>query len=305
MEENIDDMIKKEEKIMEREIPLTVVKTINDYVDAINQDLNANFKKTIPYIKYLYKKNSLMEEWEINENEALERAHQIMEANFHQILYEIRSSLLLSPNESEFRKHLDKIFEPRHEEIKYVYKNIVIPKMDDDHKKVKNEEEAQVLQWLENSIETIGPQRTQKLLKMAIDEEDNNSEKTYIEKDLSEYALISNLSGCSRNEAMESVLPNEAKIETASIGGYEGKLVIVIKLDGYIWMHNDYYGSCGYCDGFLENEKEWTEDMLRKMYCFKTVEDALQYINETDDYSWEDLKSKTKEILKEIRNKEE
>lgn len=88
---------------------------------------------------------------------------------------------------------------------------------------------------------------------------------------------------------MKAALPDEAKIQFLKSGGYDGRVVFVIRLDGYIWLFTDYYGSCDHCDNFIDRKRQWTDDMLRKAYCFESADDALKYIARTDDFSWYDL----------------
>ena len=111
--------------------------------------------------------------------------------------------------------------------------------------------------------------------------------KPYIQKDLIDYGRIpTSVDAFNRAGWVEAALPEEASIQFRKSGGYTGVFVFVIRLNGYIWLFNDYYGSCSHCDSFIDREKEWTENMLRSAYCFESEEDALQYLEETDDFSW-------------------
>lgn len=76
----------------------------------------------------------------------------------------------------------------------------------------------------------------------------------------------------------------------------------MIRLDDHIWLFNDYYGSCSHCDNFIDRELDWLEDMLRKAYCFEAENDAIQYMAESNDFSWIDI-SET-EVTEMIRNPE-
>lgn len=133
-----------------------------------------------------------------------------------------------------------------------------------------------------------------------------SEEKTYIENDIDEYVSWDewNKDGSdfhpNRKQALEEVLPRDARIHIARTGDWSGELTIIIELEGYIWMHNDYYGTCNLCDGFIDKEKEWTKKTLRKLYCFETISDAIKYVKNSDDYSWYRLKRKTLDLLKKI-----
>lgn len=137
-------------------------------------------------------------------------------------------------------------------------------------------------------------------------------EKTYIKNDLEDYALWSKwfsdkskYNYLNRKRALELVLPEEAEIFIERNGGYQGEIVIVVKLDEYIWLHNDYYGSCSLCDNFIQREKEWTEKTLTKLYCFENVENAIKYVENSDDYSWtnswNNIKEKAISLLEELK----
>lgn len=105
-----------------------------------------------------------------------------------------------------------------------------------------------------------------------------------------------------REDALEEVLPNIAEIKTCRKGSYNGEISIVIRLKGEIWLYNDYFGSCSGCDYFLSDHNGWTEDMLRNAYCFETKEDAIDYMNNSEDYSWKKLKSCTINNIKELKD---
>lgn len=118
------------------------------------------------------------------------------------------------------------------------------------------------------------------------------AKQTYLKRDLIDYVPHERVeppeSGYGgRPEWVVHNLPLSAAIQYWMEGGYQGKLAYVIRLDGYIWIFNDYYGSCSHCDAFIDNERNYTEDMLRKAYCFASKADALEYVRSTDDYSWE------------------
>lgn len=127
-------------------------------------------------------------------------------------------------------------------------------------------------------------------------------DKPYKEKDLIDEAdkPIHIAEPSSRAVALEKVLPNRTKIRTNRTGTYQGKMSFVIYLDGEIWLHNDYYGSCSGCDEFLANPDGWTEDMLRKAYCFDNKEKAIEYLEDTDDYSWEEILTDTIDTVREL-----
>lgn len=109
-----------------------------------------------------------------------------------------------------------------------------------------------------------------------------------------------------RTTALEAVLPDEAEIHSAASGDYQGEMVHVIELAGYIWMAHDYYGSCSYCDGFIDNTVGWTTSQVRRFYCFEEPSDAIEYVGSTDDWGYEatELKPEAKRILTEEINDE-
>lgn len=88
-----------------------------------------------------------------------------------------------------------------------------------------------------------------------------------------------------RRNWVDAALPEEAHIQSIRSGGYQGQVAFVIRLDDYIWLFTDYYGSCSHCDNFIDRELSWLEDMLRKAYCFETEDDAIMYMAESNDFS--------------------
>lgn len=128
------------------------------------------------------------------------------------------------------------------------------------------------------------------------------AKQTYLKRDLIDYVPggeieIPEPRYGGRPHWVISNLPQEAHVQYWREGGYQGKLAYVIRLDGYFWVFNDYYGSCSGCDAFIDNEAQYTEDMLRKAYCFVTKEDVLEYIDSTDDYSWNGVKEPVRRML--------
>jgi len=118
----------------------------------------------------------------------------------------------------------------------------------------------------------------------------------YIQKDLIDYSTFPTSKDTyigQRPDWVEAALPDEAVIQYVRSGGYQGQYAFVIRLDGYIWLFNDYHGSCGGCDDFIDRQWQWTEDMLRRAYCFESEEDAVEYLSETDDFSWFDINLQT------------
>jgi hypothetical protein len=116
------------------------------------------------------------------------------------------------------------------------------------------------------------------------------AEKTlYIRNDLGDYAdetvdLPDYMR--SREDALEQVLPDEATVKVSPMKGYQGTVVIVVWLDGYIWTTHDRYGSCSGCDYFMGNPKKWTEQQLREFVCFENEENAHHYLHTTMDSHW-------------------
>ena len=51
----------------------------------------------------------------------------------------------------------------------------------------------------------------------------------------------------------------------------------------------------------MNNERGYTEDMLRDAYCFPDKESALEYIHSTDDYSWKGVRSAVEEMIEDPR----
>lgn len=130
------------------------------------------------------------------------------------------------------------------------------------------------------------------------------SEKTYLKKDLIDYKVDEldmdyEYQTYSRTTALDIVLPDEAEIYSVRDGRYQGELVLVVELDGYIWMAHDYYGSCSGCDYCMSNPVGWTDDMLRGMYCFPDVYSARQYLDNTIDFGYgiDDLQEQAEELL--------
>jgi len=126
----------------------------------------------------------------------------------------------------------------------------------------------------------------------------------YIKNDLIDYADMNgfhNYTGHKRDDAIRHVLPDSATLFSEYRGSYQGELVLLIECDGYVWLHFDYFGSCSHCDPFLDNEKSWTEKMLREAYCFENSDDLRTYLDESDDIRWsfEALKDDIREMLDE------
>lgn len=120
------------------------------------------------------------------------------------------------------------------------------------------------------------------------------AEQNYLQNDLDRYASdlddidwdYSNVGD--RVDALVEALPDEAYVDTRTSGGWQGEIVIVVVLDGYYWVTNDYYGSCSHCDSFMDNHRSWTEQQLREFYCFNDLNDMKAYIEDTDSYDWDD-----------------
>lgn len=126
------------------------------------------------------------------------------------------------------------------------------------------------------------------------------AKQTYIKNDLQDYADTSvNWNNYQRKRALIDVLPDEAVVEKSSTGGYEGELVLMVVLDGYIWLRHTFYGSCSGCDGFMGGTKSELMELLRGFYCFEHPDDAIEYLESTDDfgYSATGLKSKAIDMV--------
>lgn len=107
----------------------------------------------------------------------------------------------------------------------------------------------------------------------------------YIKKDLDKYADFDGFEEQSlfrRDDALEYVLPESADIHSEKIGSYQGDIVIIVRFDSYWWFTDDSYGSCAGCDFFMSDSHEWTEQQLREFYCFGTLDDLENYVEETD-----------------------
>lgn len=89
--------------------------------------------------------------------------------------------------------------------------------------------------------------------------------------------------GYGRSGWIRASLPDEVTVDSWSSGGYQGKQAFIISLDGYLWLIDTYYGSCSYCDRFIENEKSETENLIRSARCFETKDDLLAWVDEADD----------------------
>lgn len=138
-------------------------------------------------------------------------------------------------------------------------------------------------------------------------------EKTYIPKDLIDYASLREIDSLgdesyllSRSSALEQVLPNSATVRCERSGSYQGEMVFVIELNGYLWLAHDWYGSCSGCDYFLSDPSGWAEDVLNRFYCFESVVDARTYLNQTMEYGFEEveLKGQANELLDDVIEQE-
>lgn len=123
----------------------------------------------------------------------------------------------------------------------------------------------------------------------------DDDEQLHIQNDLIDYADVDRAVSENasdgillgrRKDWVDAALPDADVLETATSGGYQGKWAFVAKVDGYWWLHSDYYGSCGHCDSFIDRKKAWLEDALRDAYCFESVGDALAYLATTDAVEW-------------------
>ena len=139
------------------------------------------------------------------------------------------------------------------------------------------------------------------------------SDNLYLKRDLTDYAVdVGDEEGrYGRNSYLEAVLPDEAEIEVYSTGGYQGTQGYAITLDGYYWIIKEAYGSCSYCDAFLNAQQsadqtavEYIHSMMRNSYCFESLDDALQFLQEKDDpyeyYRWPRIASEVAENLKDL-----
>lgn len=84
-----------------------------------------------------------------------------------------------------------------------------------------------------------------------------------------------------RSKVIEAYLP-DANHATVKTDGWEGRMAIIIRLDGYYWFTTDYFGSCSGCDLCLSDPHKWAEKVLSDAYCFETLEDLKTYIDNTD-----------------------
>lgn len=129
----------------------------------------------------------------------------------------------------------------------------------------------------------------------------------YIKNDLGDYAdtNIDDPDGYGRTPYLKAILPDSAKLSTYSTGGYQGTMVFVIRLDGYLWVIKEAYGSCNLCDGFVgrggSHKIEYAESMCRNAYCFESEDAAVEFLKQKDKdggYIWEKVASKAIEMLK-------
>lgn len=131
--------------------------------------------------------------------------------------------------------------------------------------------------------------------------------ETYIQRDLIDYVEgeVEEPEGSEyshgRPDWIIHNLPSSASVQYWMEGGYTGRLSFVIRLDGYVWICNDHYGTCAGCDGFLADEKRYTESILRDAMCSLSERDAIEYIRSTDSYGWDKLKG----IVQSMVNNEE
>lgn len=112
-----------------------------------------------------------------------------------------------------------------------------------------------------------------------------SEENLYVRNDLEDYAETPTRKMSrhpKRSELIGALLPASADIDFYSTGGYQGHMGFVIKLDGYIWLLPESYGSCSVCDGLLSasDKLEYGRSMLRNAYCFETEREAKQFLNE-------------------------
>jgi len=129
----------------------------------------------------------------------------------------------------------------------------------------------------------------------------------YIKNDLGDYAYtdIDDPDGYGRTDYLRAILPNSAEVEVYSTGGYQGTMVFVIRLDDYLWVIKEAYGSCNLCDGFVGrgdgHKIEYAESMCRNAYCFESEDDAIKFLKQKDEdggYIWEKVANKAIEMLK-------
>lgn len=128
-------------------------------------------------------------------------------------------------------------------------------------------------------------------------------DRLYIKNDLGDYANtdINDPDGYSRIDYLRAILPDSAEIDVYSTGGYQGTMGFVIRLDEYIWLIKEAFGSCALCDGFIDSHKvEYAESMCRNAYCFEDEKLARMFLTEKIDngeYMWERIATKMRELI--------
>jgi len=129
------------------------------------------------------------------------------------------------------------------------------------------------------------------------------SETLYIKNDLEDYAkdisVDESTERASREQLIDELLPDSARYEIYSTGGWQGTLGIVIECDDYIWLIKEPFGSCGVCDGLLgaSDKVGYGKKMLRNAYCFESTELAIRFLGEIDGWQWEEIEHGVREIL--------
>jgi hypothetical protein len=142
-------------------------------------------------------------------------------------------------------------------------------------------------------------------------------EETYIKRDLIDYVngtvednIVDedaeyefNRYPSTRPKAVRQCLPESATVHVESEGSYQGEQVLIIECDGYIWLRHGRYGSCSVCDAYQNDPVSETERICRGAYCFETVDDAVAYLETTEDFGWrsDELRSDTIETVESIR----
>jgi len=111
--------------------------------------------------------------------------------------------------------------------------------------------------------------------------------------DLDQFATLSNVpkqtdgyGGPDRVKLLSMALDIDSdEISVVREGGYQGTLLFIFEVDGYIWLLKDSYGSCSNCDGLLAAERggsyrDYTRGMIRNAYAFSTSNDAIRFLND-------------------------
>jgi len=146
--------------------------------------------------------------------------------------------------------------------------------------------------------------------------------KNYVKNDLIDYADVENIdrSGYTSSRSTllkESLGLSDRELKSYTYGSYQGTMLFVFEVGGYIWLLRDSYGSCSYCDGLLGSSdvRTYATSMMNNAYCFESKNDAVRFLNQVLDardkdkedrdldlnpYFWDSVAVKGIELLNEL-----